>query len=102
MDISDISPAQRLVIGVVLVTVGPTLAQPNLGWQTRISGILTVLGIGFLGLTLEPAMTTVLGADEWSDLSTGKQIVVLFVLSVVALVLWFALVLLKGALASAV
>ncbi|MFC4550676.1 MULTISPECIES: hypothetical protein [Halorussus] len=101
MDVSDVSSTQRFAAGIVLVVVAPMLGQPNLGLLTRIAGIGTFLGIGLLGAALEPPMTRALGADEWSDLSTAKQVPVLFVLAIAALVLWFGVGVLEGVVASA-
>lgn len=98
MDVSDVSAVQRLGIGIVLVVVGSVLGQPNLGLVTRISAFATLFGIGFLGAAFEPPLTNALGAQQWEDLSGLKQTAVLFVLAVVAIVLWIAITVGQGAL----
>lgn len=98
MDITDSTVIQRLVLGIVLIVIGSVTGQPNLGLETRLSAIATGLGIGFLGAAFEPLFTSALGAQQWSALSTAKQTAVLFVLSVIALVLWFAVSLAQGVL----
>ncbi|WP_252698314.1 hypothetical protein [Natronosalvus vescus] len=75
-----------MLIGVVLVLVGSTLGQPNLGLETRISAFATLFGIGFLGAAFEPPLTARFGASGWNDLSTTKQLLVSFVLALVAIV----------------
>ncbi|MFA9417122.1 hypothetical protein [Natrinema sp. HArc-T2] len=101
MDVSDVSATQRLVLGIVLVVVGSAIGQPNLGLMTRLSALATGLGIGFLGAAFEPPLTNALGAQQWSELSTVKQTAALFVLAVIALVLWFTVTLGQSALVAA-
>ncbi|MCU4744258.1 hypothetical protein OB955_18060 [Halobacteria archaeon AArc-m2/3/4] len=98
MDVSDVSAAQRLAIGIVLVAVGSVLGQPNLGLETRISAFATVFGVGFLGAAFEPPLTNALGAQQWEDLSGLKQTAALFVLAIVAIVLWISVTLGQSAL----
>ncbi|AEH36717.1 hypothetical protein [Halopiger xanaduensis] len=90
MDVEDISVAERLGIGIGLVVVGSALGQPNLGLMTRLAALATLFGIGFLGAAFEPPLTNALGASRWDELGGVKQTAVLFVLAVVAIVLWFA------------
>jgi len=90
MEVSNISPAQRLGIGITLVVIGSMLGQPNLGLETRISAFATVFGVGFLGAAFEPPLTNVLGAQEWEELSWVKQTAVLFVLAIIAVILFVA------------
>lgn len=100
MDVSGISAGERLAIGVGLVVVGSTIGQPNLGLLTRLSAIATVFGVGFLGAAFEPPLTNALGAREWDDLSSLKQAGVLFILALVAIVLWVVVLLGQGTLAA--
>ncbi|SFB83885.1 hypothetical protein SAMN05444422_102315 [Halobiforma haloterrestris] len=97
VNVEDVSPAQRLGIGIVLVVVGSVLGQPNLGLETRISAFATLFGIGFLGAAFEPPLTNALGARGWADLSSVKQTGVLFVLAIIAIVLWLAVSLAQSA-----
>ncbi|QSW99967.1 hypothetical protein [Haloterrigena alkaliphila] len=100
MDVSDVSTTQRLAIGITLVVVGSAIAQPNLGLLTRLSAFATLFGVGFLGAAFEPPLTNAFGAGEWAELSGVKQTAILFVLAVVAIVLWVAITLGQGALAA--
>lgn len=84
----------------MLVIVGSALGQPNLGLETRLSSLATVFGIGFLGAAFEPPLTNALGARRWEHLSSLKQTAVLFVLAVVAIVLWLIITIGQGALES--
>lgn len=70
--------------------------------MTRLSAFATLFGIGFLGAAFEPPLTNAFGARQWDDLSTLKQTAVLFVLAVVALVLWFVVTVGRGLLEAAI
>lgn len=108
MDVSQIdryllqrSAKQRFAIGAVLVAVAPVLAQPNLGFVTKLSALCMLLGIVFLGFSVEPPLTRQFGADGWDDLSTGKQTAVLGVVVLAAIVLYSVIGFATGAIAAA-
>ncbi len=101
MEFADSFITQRLVLGIGFVVVGSATGQPNFGVITRLSALATLLGIGFLGAAFEPLFTNALGAQQWSALSTAKQTAVLFVLSVIALVLWVTVSFAQGILVAA-
>lgn len=95
MDVSHISAKQRLGIGValtllsqVVLVLGRSQIGPDLGPVVRLGGLSVLLGVGFLGAALEPPLTRRFGETEWGALSTGKQIVALFVMAIAAIVLY--------------
>lgn len=95
MDVSDISARQRLAIGIALTLLAEAVSffgraqiGPDLGPVTRLAGFAIVFGVGFLGAALEPPLTRAFGADDWDALSTGKQVLALFVMAVTAIVLY--------------
>lgn len=96
------SGLERFGIGAVLVTVGVSFGQANLGPMTRIAALGWLLGIVFLAMSVEPPLTSVLGAEDWRDLSTVKQTMLLFVLAVVGLGLWLGVTIVPGLVAGAV
>lgn len=98
----DRTGLERFGIGAALAIVGSSIAQANLGPMTRLAAVCWMLGVAFLAMSLEPPLTGALGGEDWTDLSTGKQTILLFVLSVVGLVLWFAVTTGAGAVADAV
>lgn len=98
----DRSAHERFGIGAVLAIVGSSIAQANLGPMTRLAAVCGLLGVAFLAMSLEPPLTGALGGEDWTDLSTGKQMILLSVLSLVGLVLWFAVTTGAGAVADAI
>lgn len=96
------SGLERFGIGAALVTVGTSFAQANLGPMTRIAALGGLLGIVFLAMSVEPPLTSALGAEDWRDLSTGKQTMLLFVLVVVGFGLWLVVTAAPGLVAGAV
>jgi len=95
MDVSDISARERLAIGIaltllaqVVMVFGRAHIGPDLGPITRLGGFAVIFGVGFLGAALEPTLTRSFGADEWNDLSTGKQTAALIVMAITAIVLY--------------
>lgn len=95
------SGLERFGIGAVLVTVGVSVAQANLGFVTRLAAVSWLVGIVFLAMAAEPPLTGALGEEDWQDLSTTKQTMLLFVLAVVGLVLWIAVTVVPGLVAGA-
>lgn len=89
MDVSNVPAAYRFALGAFLTLVGASIGQANLGLMTRLSGLATLLGIGFLGAAVEPPLTDLLGADRWDGLSATGQTVIAFLCALVALVSWF-------------
>lgn len=96
------SGPERFGIGAVLVTVGVSVAQANLGLVTRLAAISWLVGVVFLVMAAEPPLTGALGEEDWRDLSTTKQTMLLFVLVVVGLALWVAVTVVPGLIAGAV
>ena len=96
------SGLERFGIGAVLVTVGMSVGQANLGLMTRVGAVAWLVGVPFLAMSVEPPLTSALGEADWRDLSTAKQTVLLFVLAVVGLVLWLGVTIVPGLVAGAV
>lgn len=84
------SPGQRLAAGAAAVVVAEVIAQPSLGALSRLSAVFFLVGLGALGLSVEPFVTSALDGDAWGDLSMSRQTAALVVLAVVAIALWFA------------
>jgi len=94
-NVDRFSGTERFLIGVGLTLVVEMLTQARVG-LFRLSGFLQILGWAFLGTAFLPAFTGLLGAGDWEEVSTGKQILLLWVAGVGALVLWFAISLVAG------
>ena len=87
--IQDLVPAPvQFVIAVVLLSVSG-LGPIDLDLPIFLSAAVLVAGIGLLGTSLMPLVMSPLGADEWDELSSGGQIIVLSVVTVVLFGLFF-------------
>lgn len=83
------SGKERFAIGVVLTIAVQAMMFTEVS-LFRLGGFLQLLAWAFLGTALLPPFVDYLDAEEWSEISTGKQIVVLWIAGVGALILWFA------------
>lgn len=89
------SGKERFAIGVVLTIVVQAMTFTGVS-LFRFGGFLQLLAWAFLGTALLPPFVNYLDAEKWSDISTGKQIVVLWIAGVGALILWFAVTFATG------
>lgn len=81
---------QRFAIGALLVVAIHAATQLQIP-AYRLLGYANLLAWAFLGTAFLPAFVGYLDADEWDDVSTTKQLGILWVAGVGALVLWFAI-----------
>ena len=87
---------QRLAIGAGLVLATKAMVATQVGIY-RLGGYLQLLAWAFLGTAFLPLFVSRANADEWDDISTMKQLGILWVAGVGALVLWFAISSVSGA-----
>ncbi|USZ68150.1 hypothetical protein NGM10_00045 [Halorussus salilacus] len=103
-DLGRLDWKQRLAIGAVLVLVTDVMvaAQVKFGWHDRlelfwIGGHLHLAAWAFLGTAFLPPVVARMDTDDWYEVSTVKQLGILSVAGVGALVLWFAISFVTGA-----
>ncbi|WP_435178355.1 hypothetical protein [Halorussus sp. AFM4] len=87
-NVDRFSGTERFAIGAVLTVAVSVLVESGIG-LFRFGGMLQLLAWAFLGTALLPPFVSYLDADGWDDVSTTKQIGILWIAGVGALVLWF-------------
>ena len=89
-DIERFDGKQRFAIGVAPIVLMRLLpGSPVRG--ARLRGAFLLVAIWFLGAALLPAFVNQVEAEEWSDISTVKQLGILWVSGVGSLIMFFVL-----------